>query len=135
MKRGKKLDDPARKQLAGTYRNCVDDNVVTITPATVRDLPVMPDWLTDGAKQVWSGDIERIAAVGSTAIDSSAVALYCETMAVFIAAVRSGQPVNAAYRSELRKQMELLGIAGAKSRLARVTTAEPAKPTAFSIRN
>ncbi|WP_288338530.1 hypothetical protein [uncultured Sphingomonas sp.] len=33
--------------------------------------------------------------------------------------MRAGDPLNAAFVSELRKEMEMLGIAGAKARLAR----------------
>ncbi|TKV42965.1 hypothetical protein A0U87_15195 [Sphingobium sp. MP9-4] len=134
MAPGKKLSDPARKKLAGTRKKSVDNNVVSITPDLVRDVPVMPEWLSPGAREVWAADIERIAATGATAVDSSAVALYCETMAVFVASVRAQEPVNAAFRSELRKQAELLGIAGAKSRLARIAAREPAKTSPFSVR-
>jgi phage terminase small subunit len=134
MAPGKKLSDPARKKLAGTHKKSVDNNVVSISPDIVRDVPIMPEWLSPGAQEVWASDVERIAAMGATAVDSSAVALYCETMAVFVASVRSGEPANAAFRSELRKQMELLGIAGAKSRLARIASAEPAKASPFSVR-
>ncbi|RSU77405.1 hypothetical protein BRX37_05985 [Sphingomonas sp. S-NIH.Pt3_0716] len=134
MHPGKKLTDPARKKLANTHKPSVDSNVVSIATDIVRDLPVMPEWLSPGAREVWTTDIERIAAMGATAVDSSAVALYCETMAVFVASVRASEPVNAAFRSELRKQAELLGIAGAKSRLARIASAEPVKASPFSVR-
>lgn len=134
MKPGKKLSDPQRKKLAGTHKPSVDSNVVSLATPTVRDLPVAPSWLTPGAQEIWKTDIERIAATGATSIDSAMVALYCETMAVFVASVKAGEPANAAFRSELRKQMELLGIAGAKSRLARVGAAEPAKQSPFSVR-
>lgn len=131
MQRGKKLTDPARKKLAGTHKASVDNNVVSISPDIVRDVPVMPAWLSDKAKAVWTANVERVVAVGATSIDSEAFGLFCDTMAVFIA---SPETANAAFRSELRKQMELFGIASAKSRLARIATGEPAKASPFSVR-
>ncbi|MGA1849213.1 hypothetical protein VH570_00035 [Sphingobium sp. HT1-2] len=131
MKPGKKLSDPARKKLAGTHKKSVDNNVVSITPDLVRDVPVMPAWLSDKAKEVWAANVERVVAVGATSIDSEAFGLFCDTMAVFIS---SPETANAAFRSELRKQMELFGIASAKSRLARIAAGEPAKTSPFSVR-
>jgi len=133
MQRGKKLTDPQRKKLAGTFKQCVDGATTTISTIP-RDIPHQPDWMSEAGKAVWAADLEKVIATGLTSVDAGAFALYCETMAVFIQSVRDGQPVNAAYRSELRKQMELLSIAGAKSRLAKIGQDQAAKASPFSVR-
>ncbi|ATP18558.1 hypothetical protein [Sphingobium yanoikuyae] len=133
MRPGKKLTDPQRKKLAGTFKQCVDGATTAIS-AVLRDIPVQPDWMSEAGKEVWAADLEKVMATGLTGVDAGAFALYCETMAVFIQSVRAGQPVNAAYRSELRKQMELLSIAGAKSRLAKIGQEQTAKASPFSVR-
>jgi phage terminase small subunit len=134
MNRGKKLSDPQRKKLAGTFKQSVDGATATFAPVD-RDIPLQPAWLSEAAKTVWSDMLESVVATGSTSVDSASFALLCETMAVFIASVKAGEPANAAFRSELRKQMELAGIAGAKSRLAKMAAPEAAKASSpFTIR-
>lgn len=118
MNRGPKLKSPATKKLAGTYKECVDGNTAPTVQLT-DDIPVAPEWLSAGAKEVWAADLARVVACGAREPDSSFYATYCHWMAGFIAGVKAGDPPNAAYVSELRKQMEMLGIAGAKARLAR----------------
>jgi hypothetical protein len=118
MNRGPKLKSPATKKLAGTYKECVDGTTAPIVQL-VEDTPVAPAWLSAGAKEVWADDLARVVACGAREADSHFFAAYCQWMAGFIAGVRAGDPPNAAYVSELRKQMEMLGIAGAKARLAR----------------
>lgn len=78
--------------------------------------------------------LQSLVATGATSIDAGAFALYCETTAVFIQLVKDGQAVNAAYRSELRKQMELLSIAGAKSRLAKMGQDKATITNPFTVR-
>ena len=133
MQRGKKLTDPQRKKLAGTFKQCVDGRTTTIA-AVERDIPIQPDWMSEAGRAVWAADLEKVVATGATSIDAGAFALFCETMAVFIQSVREGAPMNAAYRSELRKQMELLSIAGAKSRLAKIAQDGAVKASPFSVR-
>jgi len=118
MNRGPKLKSPATKKLAGTYKECVDGNTVPTVQLTP-DIPVAPSWLSAGAKDVWAEDIARVVACGAREPDSHFFAVYCEMMARFVASVKAGDPPNAAFVSELRKEAEMLGIAGAKARLAR----------------
>jgi hypothetical protein len=126
--------NPATKKMAGTYRKDRHGEIEPITIVDTSKVPEAPEWLSEGAKTEWASTLAHAVACGATAIDSSMFALYCETMAVFVAEVQSGQTTNAAYRSELRKQMELLGIAGAKSRLAKIGTPDAPKASPFTVR-
>lgn len=132
MKSGRKLKTIEEKQLLGTVQPCRDAKkaVLAIVPSNA---PAPPVWLTANAKAVWTADLPRAMAMGLADVDQSMFALYCETLASFIAAIQSGTTPNAAFRSELRKQMELLGIAGAKSRLTKIETNQPAKASPFAI--
>jgi hypothetical protein len=134
MQRGPKLKNPVTKKLAGTYKPSVDGKTAPLVQLA-EDIPVAPAWLTAGAKDVWADDLARVVACGARETDSHFFAVYCEMMARFIAGVKAGDPPNAAFVSELRKEAEMLGIAGAKARLSRLVTA-PEKPTAspFSLR-
>lgn len=125
MNRGPKLKNPATKKLAGTYKECVDGGTAPIVQL-VEDTPVAPAWLSAGAKEVWADDLARVVACGAREPDSHFFATYCEMMARFIASVKAGDPLNAAFVSELRKQAEMLGIAGAKARLSRGGEQTPA---------
>jgi hypothetical protein len=120
MQRGPKLKNPATKKLAGTFKECVDGSTAAIVQLP-EDIPVAPAWLSAGGKEVWADDLARVVACGAREPDSHFFATYCQWMAGFIAGVRAGDPPNAAYVSELRKQMEMLGIAGAKARLSRAS--------------
>lgn len=133
MQAGRKPKTVAQKRLSNTVQPCRDGAKVAlaIVPANA---PTAPDWITDGAREVWTADVKRAVGMGLAEIDQSMFALYCETMAAFITSVKAGDVPNAAFRSELRKQMELLGMAGAKSRLAKVASNEPAKPSPYSVR-
>lgn len=130
MQRGPKLKSTATKKLAGTYKECVDGQKKPLVELA-KDYPIAPDWLSEPAKEFWAVDLPRVVKCGATEVDSNMFGLYCETMATFIAEQKSGVPSNAAFRSELRKQMEMLGIAGPKARLSRVTdSVSPANPFA-----
>ncbi|SOB86757.1 hypothetical protein SAMN06297144_1866 [Sphingomonas guangdongensis] len=60
---------------------------------------------------------------------------YCEIEALFRLTVMSGQSPTAATMTELRKMAELLGIAGLKSRLAKLSsTTTETKVSPFTIR-
>lgn len=133
MQSGRKSKTIQQKELTNTVQKCRDAGKVELTPATSAP-PIPPVWLSPGAKDVWMTDIQRAASMGLTDIDQSMFALYCETMASFIDGVKAGAVPNAAFRSELRKQMELLGMAGAKSRLTKIALPEPKKLSPFSIR-
>lgn len=134
MKTGRRIANPTAKQLAGTYRKDRHANIVPVTITATDNVPEAPTWLTDGAKDVWATDLAHAVACGATAIDSGMFALYAETMATFIADVKKGVATNAAFRSELRKMLELLGMAGAKSRLAKVGTPDAPKASPFTVR-
>jgi len=75
MKTGRKIVDPARKALAGTYRaDRHGDIIELVTPP--RDIPVAPDYLTEEAKRVWEEGLPRINAGGGVEADSSFLAQY-----------------------------------------------------------
>jgi phage terminase small subunit len=130
---GRKPKTIAQKKLSNTVQPCRDNLKVAlaIVPSSA---PNAPEWLSEGAKVVWSGDLKRAVAMGLAELDQSMFALYCETMAAFIEGVKTGNTVNAAFRSELRKQMEMLGLAGAKSRLTTVAAPAEKKITPFAVR-
>lgn len=118
MQRGPKLKNPATKKLAGTYKECVDGNVVALaTPP--RDEPVQPLYLSPAAKAVWKEELRRVVGCGVTESDSSLFGRYCEMEASFRQTVVEGSDIKAALLTELRRSAELLGIAGQRSRLAR----------------
>lgn len=125
--------NPDAKKLAGTFRKDRHADIVPLTITKTDKAPEPPIWLSEGAKEVWKTDLGHAVACGATAIDSGMFAVYCETMASFVADVKNGVPSNAAFRSELRKQLELLGMAGPKSRLMKLggsgtKAAEPSNP-------
>jgi phage terminase small subunit len=131
---GRKPKTVAEKKLSNTVQPCRDGRKVELA-IVPNNAPDAPEWLSAGAKVVWSGDLKRAVAMGLAEVDQSMFALYCETMAAFVEGVRSGNSVNAAFRSELRKQMEMLGIAGAKSRLTKIAAPEETKSSPFAVRS
>jgi len=133
MKTGRRIANPASKNLAGTFRADRHADIVPMVQL-VADTPIVPEWLSPGAKDVWATDLPRVVATGAVSIDSAMFALYADTMATFIGAIKAGDTPTAAYRSELRKQMELLGIAGAKSRLTKVASPDAQKASPFTVR-
>lgn len=130
---GRKAKTVAEKKLSNTVQPCRDSLKIALA-IVPSNAPDAPEWLSEGAKTVWTADLKRAVAMGLGEVDQSMFALYCETMAAFIQSVRDGAIVNAAFRSELRKQAELLGMAGAKSRLAKAVNNEPASASPFSVR-
>ncbi|VWX51773.1 hypothetical protein [Novosphingobium sp. 9U] len=136
MKRGAKLGNPSTQQLAGTFRKDRHADVVSIAPAVPSNTPAQPAYLTADAKQVWSEEIARVTGCGATEADSSMFGRYCQMEAAFRVLIAAGELPKAALITELRRSAELLGIAGARSRLARV--AQPAqpngKPSPFTVR-
>lgn len=132
MQSGPKAGNPATKKLAGTFRSDRHANVKALAAAQDTK-PVQPDYLTAEAKAVWMENISRVVGVGATDLDSDLFARYCILEALFRMAVTKGDiPQGTLYR-ELRSLAELLGIAGVKSRLAKVGSEAPAKPT-FTVR-
>lgn len=126
MQPGRKPSPLNKKRLANTLRSDRDGGSAAYAAHIATDVPVAPLWLTAAAKDVWADDLARVVTCGAREPDSHFYAVYCEMMARFIAGVKSGDPANAAFVSELRKQMEMLGIAGAKARLARGGDQTPA---------
>ena len=120
MKRGRKPEPPSAKAARGTLQP-VRDGIKTeiIVPG---DPPVVPDYLTAEAIDVWQENIGRVMAAGTSELDSDLFARYCATEALVRAAFRAGdEPPPAAYLTALRQYAELLGIAGRKSRVGKVT--------------
>lgn len=116
MKRGPKPETPGSKLARGTFQP-IRDGLKTelVVPG---DPPVMPDYLTPAAIDVWQEVLGRVMAAGVTEIDSALLARYCSLEALVREAFRVGQePPPAAYLTVLRQHEELLRIAGPKSRV------------------
>lgn len=127
MQRGPKAEPPSSKLARGTFQP-VRDGVKTevIVPG---DPPVMPDYLTPEAIDVWQEQIGRVMSAGVTEIDSAMFARYCSTEALVRAAFKAGgNPPPAAYLTMLRQYEELLRIAGPKSRVGGGGKADGSKP-------
>jgi phage terminase small subunit len=132
MKPGRKAEPPSTKAARGTIQPCRDVNKVeVIVPGSP---PAQPDYLTAGAIDVWQEEIGRVMATGVVEIDSSLFARYCSIEALIRAAFTAGAPPPAAYLTEARRMAELLGIAGRKSRVGKVTD-DPTKQANPFLRN
>jgi phage terminase small subunit len=120
MQRGRKADPPANKAARGTLQPCRDaDRQEIIVPGSP---PAQPDYLTPEAIDVWQEEIGRVMSAGVVEIDSSLFARYCSLEALIRKAFEAdGEPPPAAYLTEARRMGELLGIAGRKSRVGKVT--------------
>lgn len=120
MQRGRKAEPPSVKAARGTLRPFRDgDKTEIVVPG---DPPAMPDYLVPPAIEVWQENIGRVMAAGTTELDSDLFARYCATEALVRAAFKAGgDPPPAAYLTALRQYAELLGIAGRKSRVGKVT--------------
>ncbi|HUD91222.1 hypothetical protein [Sphingobium sp.] len=128
MKRGPKAETPSSKLARGTFQP-VRDGVKTeiVVPG---DPPVMPDYLTAPAVDVWQEVLPRVMSAGVTEIDSAMLARYCALEALVRQAFNdpAGEPPPAAYLTVLRQHEELLRIAGPKSRIGNGGNADGAKP-------
>lgn len=115
MKRGPKPQPPSTKLDRGTFQP-VRDGLKTeiIVPGYP---PVMPDYLTAEAIDVWHEVLPRAMATGVTEIDSAMLGRYCSLEALVRKAFSAGTPPPAAYLTVLRQHEELLRIAGPKSRV------------------
>lgn len=133
MKAGRRIANPASKALAGTYRKDRHGDIAPIStvPATA---PVMPQGLSQAAQTIWTEEARRVATAGTTEADSSLFARYCEMEAWARAAFAGGELPKLALLTELRRVGELLGIAGARSRLAHTGKTEPAKASPFAAK-
>lgn len=118
VQRGPKADSVVRKLERGTFQPSRDGAKVEILVAG--DPPLMPDYLTPEAQDVWQEEIGRVMQAGVTEIDSSLFARYCSLEALIRKAFKAGgEPPPAAYLTTQRQQAELLGIAGRKSRVGK----------------
>lgn len=134
MKRGRKPEPVAAKWDRGTIQP-VRDGLKTevVVPG---DPPIMPDYLTAEAIDVWDEVLGRVMAAGVTEIDSALLARYCSLEALVRAAFKAGgSPPPAAYLTVLRQHEELLRIAGPKSRVGAGGKADGAKPSNPFARN
>ena len=116
MKPGRKAETPSAKAARGTLRP-VRDGMKTeiIVPG---DPPIMPDYLTAEAIDVWQEVLGRVMAAGVSEVDSALLARYCSLEALVRKAFKAdGEPPPAAYLTVLRQHEELLRIAGPKSRV------------------
>lgn len=135
MKSGRRIANPKAKQLAGTYRKDRHGDIAPIVATALPVGPVQPKYLSAEAKLVWAEEINRVTACGATDADSSMFARYCEMEAAFRVSIMAGEDFpKAALLTELRRSAELLGIAGVRSRLAKLGGTEPVKSSPFTIR-
>src|ERR1044072_4633863 len=113
MKPGRKPEPPGVKARRGTLQPCRDsDRQELIVPGSP---PMMPDYLTPEAIEVWQENIGRVMSAGVVEIDSDLFARYCSTEALVRKAFEANEtPPPAAYLTVLRQYAELLGIAGRK---------------------
>lgn len=116
MKRGPKAETPTAKAARGTLRPFRDDGKTEIIVPGFP--PIMPDYLTAQAIDVWHEVLPRAMSTGVTEIDSAMLGRYCSLEALVRTAFNSGTPPPAAYLTVLRQHEELLRIAGPKSRVA-----------------
>lgn len=116
MKRGPKAEPPSSKLARGTFQPSRDGGKTELL--VPGDPPMMPDYLTAQAQDVWMELIGRVMAAGVTEIDSALFARYCSLEALVRQAFNAGgEPPPAAYLTVLRQHEELLRIAGPKSRV------------------
>lgn len=90
----------------------------------------MPDYLTPEAIDVWQETVGRVMTVGAEEVDSSFLGRYCAMEALSRDTLSKGDPIPASVMTSLRQMEELLGIAGPKSRIGRVTDGKSSNPFA-----
>ncbi|EJL21906.1 hypothetical protein [Novosphingobium sp. AP12] len=121
MQRGRKPDPPAVKasrqgKLPGTADFGRTEIIVPGSP------PAMPDYLTPGAIEIWQENLGRVMSAGIVELDSDLFARYCSLEELVRRAFKAGgEPPPMASLTVLRQYAELLGIAGRKSRVGKVT--------------
>lgn len=98
------------------------------------DPPMMPDYLTPEAQVVWQEEIGRVMSAGVSELDSSLFARYCALEALLRKAFSTpkADPPPAAYLTAQRQAAELLGIAGRKSRVGKVSDGGKASSNPFA---
>ena len=128
MKPGPSPETPSTKLARGTFQPCRDGNKVQVIVAG--DPPQMPDFLTPQAEIVWQETVGRVMQVGVAEPDSSFLARYCAMEALSRETLGKGDPIPASIMTALRQMEELLGIAGPKSRIGRVSDGKSSNPFA-----
>lgn len=126
MQHGRKPEPVGTKLARGTYQPCRDGTKTQMVVAG--DPPMQPDYLTAEAEDVWQEIIGRVMHVGVAEPDSSFLARYCAMEALSRQTLAKGEPIPASVMTALRQMEELLGIAGPKSRIGRVTDGKPSNP-------
>ena len=128
MERGRKPDPVGTKLARGTFQPCRDGNKVQILAPG--DPPQMPEYLTAEAEIVWQETVGRVMHVGVGEADSALLGRYCAMESLSRKTLGNGEPLPASVMTALRQMEELLGIAGPKSRIGRVTDGKPSNPFA-----
>ena len=116
MKRGPRPQLPSEKLARGTFQPSRDGNKVEgIEPSA---MPMRPTWLTPEGEEVWLDDVGRVLAGKLiTEKDSTAFGNYCNMQGMIIRCWRKNEAPPITAVAEVRKQKELFGIGGAKSRI------------------
>jgi len=128
MQPGRKADTAGTKLARGTFQPCRDAGKTQIVVSG--DPPQMPEYLTAEAEIVWQETVGRVMHVGVSEADSSLLGRYCAMEALSRKSLGSGEPIPASVMTALRQMEELLGIAGPKSRIGRVTDGKSSNPFA-----
>jgi hypothetical protein len=116
MKRGPKPQLPSEKLARGTFQPVRDGNRVEAIEADA--MPMRPTWLTPEGEEVWLDDIGRVQPGKLVSErDSTAFANYCNMQGMIIRCWRGNEAPPITAVAEVRKQQEMFGIAGAKSRV------------------
>lgn len=126
MQPGRKPEPVGTKLARGTFQPCRDADKAQIIVAG--DPPQMPDYLTAEAEIVWQETVGRVMAVGVSESDSLLLGRYCAMEAISRKTLQSGEPIPSSVMTALRQMEELLGIAGPKSRIGRVSDGKPSNP-------
>ncbi|MGC8526150.1 hypothetical protein [Acidiphilium sp.] len=126
MKSGRKPATPAEHVARGTRRKDRHSALVDLTAVVEPGaLPVRPDDLSADAEAVWADNIGRVSETRlATEIDSDFFPNYCRLQGAINACWRVGEVPPAAHLMEARRMQEMIGIAGARSRIGQM----PAKP-------
>src|ERR1700730_2879207 len=124
MQRGRKPDLPSVKRRRGTFR--ADRDAGRFEIVVPSDPPIMPSWLTEAGKSAWLDNVGRVMQSGlCTELDSDLFANYCNLIGAIAQAWAAGEVPPSWAIGEARRLGELLGLAGAHSRLLRHGGAPP----------
>lgn len=128
MQPGRKPETPGTKLARGTFKPHRDAQKVQLIASD--DPPQMPDYLTPEAEIVFQETVGRVMHAGVAEADSSLLGRYCAMEALSRETLAKGEPIPASVMTALRQMEELLGIAGPRSRVGRVTDGKSSNPFA-----